>query len=234
MVDQQFSARFSCKSRTYRYFFQIGTLDLEMMRKAIDYFKGTHDFRNFCKLDKSKLTTNYIRTIDSVEITKFMSFSDNESKEVCSSNEKNCSKDIYQLQIKSSGFLWHQIRCIISVLFCIGERKEKPELVLELMDLNKFNKKPQYSLATELPLVLWDCEFDLKWEYDEDALKDAIFNLNESWIVNSIRSVIGLSMLNNLKQIQSNENDDDFQKYFTKDLTYKNYKKFIDRPKFGK
>ena len=37
------------------------------MKKAINYFLGVHDFRNFCKIDVLN-TTNYERTIFKIEI----------------------------------------------------------------------------------------------------------------------------------------------------------------------
>lgn len=39
--------------------------------------------------------------------------------------------------ITGSGFLWHQIRCIMGVLFLIGQEKEQPDVVLELLDVVK-------------------------------------------------------------------------------------------------
>lgn len=85
-----FSARFSCKERRYRYFFtqpafnptpglagfvkhktaSVGTtqqregwLDIEAMRDGAKRFIGLHDFRNFCKVDGSKQLENFERTI---------------------------------------------------------------------------------------------------------------------------------------------------------------------------
>lgn len=85
-----FSARFSCKERRYRYFFtqpafnptpdpagsvknktasagatpeREGWLDIEAMRDGAKRFVGLHDFRNFCKVDGSKQLENFERTI---------------------------------------------------------------------------------------------------------------------------------------------------------------------------
>ncbi len=85
-----FSARFSCKERRYRYFFtqpafnptpgpaglvknktasagptpqREGWLDIEAMRDGAKRFIGLHDFRNFCKVDGSKQLENFERTI---------------------------------------------------------------------------------------------------------------------------------------------------------------------------
>lgn len=85
-----FSARFSCKERRYRYFFtqpaftptcgaagfapnglnfkesnqkREGWLDIEAMREGAKQFQGLHDFRNFCKVDPSKQTDNFERRV---------------------------------------------------------------------------------------------------------------------------------------------------------------------------
>lgn len=46
-IDPEFSARFSAKSRTYKYFFvrRRGELDMGRMREAAGYLVGDHDFR---------------------------------------------------------------------------------------------------------------------------------------------------------------------------------------------
>uniref|UniRef100_A0A8C4N5W7 Pseudouridine synthase I TruA alpha/beta domain-containing protein n=1 Tax=Eptatretus burgeri TaxID=7764 RepID=A0A8C4N5W7_EPTBU len=50
-VPPEFNARFSCLSRTYRYVFPRGQLDVHRMAAAAQLFEGTHDFRNFCRPD---------------------------------------------------------------------------------------------------------------------------------------------------------------------------------------
>ena len=89
-LPKDFSARFSCRGRTYKYFFtqpafsptvgpekssdrgknvkesqsrREGWLDIEAMQKAADSFEGLHDFRNFCKIDPSKQIENFERRI---------------------------------------------------------------------------------------------------------------------------------------------------------------------------
>ena len=253
-VEPEFSARFSCKKRTYRYFFPLDNLNLQLMRKAGSYLEGTHDFRNFAKLDKTKLITNYIRTIDSVRIVKFQSegrlprVGTEEDQAVhdqvlsgkdADQNDQstaNSPRDIYELRIRSSAFLWHQIRCIVSVLFCIGAGKEAPELVLDLFDLNKFALKPLYSLAYELPLVLFDCEFDLdNWTYDEEAMRDAIASLNECWVENRMKCAVATCMLNDLEKRRLAVDElNEFQKYYVGDLAVKNYRKFSERAQCGR
>lgn len=51
--------------------------------------------------------------------------------------KKNLATSMYYLLIEGNAFLWHQIRCIMGVLLLIGEEKERPDVVLELLDVEK-------------------------------------------------------------------------------------------------
>lgn len=48
---------------------------------------------------------------------------------------------------------------MISVLFMIAKGHESPSLVSELLDQSKFKHKPVYAMASEEPLVLYECGF---------------------------------------------------------------------------
>ncbi|KAL8698990.1 MAG: hypothetical protein Q9201_006256 [Fulgogasparrea decipioides] len=87
-----FSARFSCGERCYKYFFtqpafaptvgSIGALDkkssrsrqregwlnVEAMQQAASKLEGLHDFRNFCKVDPCKQIDNFERRINKADI----------------------------------------------------------------------------------------------------------------------------------------------------------------------
>lgn len=67
-AEDGFSARFDCKSRTYKYFFPKGTLDIAAIIKASGYLIGNHDFRNFCKMDVNNGVVEYHRTIHFVDV----------------------------------------------------------------------------------------------------------------------------------------------------------------------
>jgi hypothetical protein len=62
-----FSARFSCTRRTYRYFFLRGGLDLAAMRAAAERLRGRHDFRNFAKFDVEN-QQYFVRRVEAVRI----------------------------------------------------------------------------------------------------------------------------------------------------------------------
>ncbi|KAI8971956.1 pseudouridine synthase [Mycotypha africana] len=155
-VHPNFNARFDCKSRTYKYFFQKEDLDLDLMRKAGSYLVGTHDFRNFCRIDPSKNIANYERKVFSLDINKVHDHSQD---------------DFYEVQLKGSAFLWNQVRNIMSIMFLVGQRLESPEIARDLLDLQKYPAKPDYPLADSLPLMLYDCEFDnISWKYANDTM----------------------------------------------------------------
>mmetsp|Transcript_4225 Transcript_4225/g.562 ORF Transcript_4225/g.562 Transcript_4225/m.562 type:complete len:93 (+) Transcript_4225:230-508(+) len=65
-VDDDFDARFSCLYRQYKYFMNVSELDIDAMRNGIERLIGTHDFRNFCKIDLNMKT--FVRRIISFEL----------------------------------------------------------------------------------------------------------------------------------------------------------------------
>ncbi|PWN89564.1 pseudouridine synthase [Acaromyces ingoldii] len=91
-VRPDFSARFDCRYRHYKYFFTAGAppwlhsssnslerrqafgpvprLDIDRMREAAQRLLGDHDFRNMCKIDASKQITNFRRRIDGASIDR--------------------------------------------------------------------------------------------------------------------------------------------------------------------
>ncbi|GAB2236857.1 hypothetical protein Droror1_Dr00026739 [Drosera rotundifolia] len=143
-VPLDFHARFSCLSREYKYFFWRENLDISAMKIAGKKFLGEHDFRNFCKMDASNVH-NYKRCVISFEITQVDRFKD---------------KELWAVNIKGSAFLWHQVRCMVAVLFMIGQGLESVDIISQLLNIESTDRKPQYTIAPELPLVLQSCEFD--------------------------------------------------------------------------
>jgi tRNA pseudouridine38/39 synthase len=48
---------------------------------------------------------------------------------------------------------------MVSILFLVGQGLEKPSIVSELLDAEKNPRRPTYEMATDTPLILWDCIF---------------------------------------------------------------------------
>ena len=188
-----FSARFSCKERVYKYFFtnpaflpfpdllptssqseqhptsstdskslsrREGFLDIYAMRTAASYLIGTHDFRNFCKVDPTKQLTNFKRRITQASIETVSTSSTPVSFIQPSQSDPHLTQPTtYSLTVRGSAFLWHQVRCMVGMLFLVGQGLERPEIVSEMLDVSKNPRRPQYEMASDKPLVLWDCTF---------------------------------------------------------------------------
>ncbi|KAH7524954.1 hypothetical protein FEM48_Zijuj06G0174100 [Ziziphus jujuba var. spinosa] len=194
-VPVGFSARFSCLSREYKYFFWEENLNISAMENAGKRLIGEHDFRNFCKMDAVNVH-NYRRHISSfavspydvrLTLTMMVVELDYNNKEqsvmlILEHEMQICGEpcdflhnwfdgnQLWAFEIKGSAFLWHQVRCMVAVLFLIGQGFESPDVIDALLDTTKTPRKPQYIMASEIPLVLQSCEFqDVKFICSSDA-----------------------------------------------------------------
>ncbi|KAJ9149391.1 Pseudouridylate synthase 3 [Pleurostoma richardsiae] len=183
-----FSARFSCRERQYRYFFtqpalppvpsalednsnapvagrlKDGFLDIDAMRKAAKLFEGLHDFRNFCKIDPSKQITNFLRRVYEADISEVSDVDTalpylSRPEFLGDTMPPGRYPKVYSFDVRGSAFLWHQIRHMVAIIFLVGQGLEPPSIVTELLDVAKNPRKPNYVLAEDTPLVLWDCLF---------------------------------------------------------------------------
>ncbi|KAB8349516.1 hypothetical protein FH972_023542 [Carpinus fangiana] len=188
-LPPDFSARFSCRERRYRYFFtqpaftplpgaggvmqrntgateRDGWLDIDAMRDAASRYLGTHDFRNLSKLDPARQINNFerhIRRADIVEITPedkvALGFLKHEAAASVNLPEAHQEPKVYYFAVHGSAFLWHQVRHMVAILFMVGQGFENPSIVSDLLDVEKNPTKPFYEMADDAPLVLWDCVF---------------------------------------------------------------------------
>ena len=134
LVDENFHARFSAKSKEYRYYINIGeydplkanysvnitNLNLDIMRLAIKKFEGVHDFKGFASasIDERKDTVKEIYHTEINEIDKYLEFI-----------------------FIGSGFLKCQIRRMMGLIVEIGRGKEP----LEMIDVVFEKKDPSIS-----------------------------------------------------------------------------------------
>nr|POE63111.1 trna pseudouridine(38/39) synthase [Quercus suber] len=176
-----FSARFNCTERRYRYFFTNpayipspatatslkegeGWLDIEAMQEAAKKYEGLHDFQNLCKVDPSKQITNFARRIFQAGIHKV---SPTPGSSVVpqmlvsgvQATGHSGSPQLYYFEVRGSAFLWHQVRHLVAILFLVGQGWESPDVVDRLLDVKTIAGKPLYEMASDAPLVLWDCIF---------------------------------------------------------------------------
>jgi tRNA pseudouridine38/39 synthase len=171
-----------------------GWLDIDAMKEAAKKLIGLHDFRNFCRVDASKQLTTFERRITHVGVEQVrqqggpVAFFEklHLAKDADSINfakrldgTQGSSPKVYAFTVHGSAFLWHQVRHMVAILFLVGQRLESPSIVDELLDIEKNRCRPTYEMASDAPLVLWDCTFptdkaqghgdELEWIYAGDA-----------------------------------------------------------------
>lgn len=131
IVDESFHARFSAKSKEYRYYIDLGeanpfdsryvsyinNLDIAKMDEAIKLFIGTHDFKGFAsaQIDERKDT---VKTVFEAKINRL-------------SDKK------LEFIFIGTGFLKYQIRRMMGALVEVGRGKKDSSfisLVLEKKD----------------------------------------------------------------------------------------------------
>jgi tRNA pseudouridine38/39 synthase len=206
-----FSARFSCKERRYKYFFtnpcfapvpgssslytpagredsqqmREGWLDIPAMRSACENLIGLHDFRNFCKIDASKQLTNFKRrifhaSIDEVSPLALPAFLSHDALQ--NTPGSSATPKMYAFTLHGSAFLWHQVRSIIAILFLVGQGLESPALVTQLLDIEANPTRPKYEMASDAPLVLWDCIFPAPEEVQSSEEREHGYEDRLDWV----------------------------------------------------
>ncbi|CAG8606359.1 5249_t:CDS:2 [Acaulospora colombiana] len=112
------------------------------------------------------------------------------------------------------------------------EKLEAPSVVDDLLDILKTPAKPNYEMANELPLVLYNCQYDnVKWQYCRDD--DATFNMPskiykhfyEQWNIHMTKTLILSTLLKDfggtlLEQLKPNDREilQDKKKEFAENL----------------
>jgi len=135
-VGNQFHPRFDARSRTYHYYFPVRVSDPLAMDRAARHFLGIHNFTNFARIQGK----NPWRTILDVNVT------DN--------GEFTC------LEVTAESFLWHQVRCMASALFLIGEGKAHEDSIAHLLAAE--TDSPLQPAPAE-GLILWDTDCGFSW-----------------------------------------------------------------------
>lgn len=153
-VDSNFHARFMVKSKEYKYLLNMGEynplernyvyqynheLDVKAMQKAIKYLKGTHDFRAFVSENKTK--DNCIRCITCARIKR---------------NKLDSSK--LEFTFIGSGFMKYQVRNMVGYLIKIGEKKESPSKIKDVLESK--NRLLAGKTAPAVGLYLMDVTYE--------------------------------------------------------------------------
>ena len=146
-VDMDFHARFSAQAKTYRYLIYNSKfpsallrnrawyihypLNFEDMKRAADFFIGTHDFSAF-RASGSDVECS-IRTISRISLDK--------------------NGDIISLEVTASGFLYNMMRIIAGTLIEVGRGKIKYEDIKEIIEGGNRKKAGQTAPPEGLYLV---------------------------------------------------------------------------------
>jgi len=191
-VAPEFNARFSCRHRTYKYYFISDAMHLENMRLALSKFEGEHDFRNFCKMDIAGGVTNFTRKMLTTSIESL-------APSAAGGAPPDGRFHMCVATIVGQAFLWHQIRCMMAVLFMVGRGDESPEIVDQLLDIETNPKKPEYNIASDLPLVLFDCVYPgLHWVHQPQTHARLCQHMHNVWSEVAVRAVVVQEMIKHL------------------------------------
>lgn len=143
IVPPNFSARKDCTYRIYKYYFQPENMDIDLIREGCKYFIGHHNFTQFCKMDKRNQKDPH-KTIYFFEIEKYNDL-------------------LHVAIIKGNSFLWHQVRCMMAVLFLVGNKTIKPQEIKNMLERHE-EEKMKYHMANASGLILVDCGYDLQFK----------------------------------------------------------------------
>ncbi|XP_075243257.1 putative tRNA pseudouridine synthase tag-124 [Convolutriloba macropyga] len=198
-VPKDFSARFHCSYRQYKYFFPKCQLDLELMRSAGALLVGKHNYQNFCKIDRTRQQM-FERSIWEVSV------------EEVERNDSNDSLTKCCFTVKAEGFLYHQVRYMMSVLFSVGLKLEPPEIVSDLLNLKTVPEKPQYVMASEQPLILHEAGFpNIKWLYDQEVLSYLMKTCRKTWTENFTKQCLTETLMEKFTSLSKESNMKDLQ-----------------------
>ena len=79
-------------------------LDLDRMRRAAEYLKGTHDFKSFCSAQTTVEDT--VRTIYSLDVDR--------------------ERELFTIRVRGNGFLYNMVRIIAGTLAGVGRGYFEP------------------------------------------------------------------------------------------------------------
>jgi len=158
------------------------------MHQAAQKLTGGRDFRNFCKVDVGNNVNHFIRNVVSFTV-----------KRIDNTSEAHSPHDMCEIEIVGLAFLWHQVRCMVAVLMLVGLHLEQPDILDHMLDVQRCPKKPQYNMASEVPLVLHDCRYDnINWIYDNNFNEPTVSRMVQMLTKKSIESTVLRSMFGDL------------------------------------
>lgn len=127
-VDEDFHARYDAIAKTYQYRIDRGTVpnilwqrysyhypytvDVALIRRAIPYLVGTHDFSTFCASGSDK--EDKVRTIYDITVEE--------------------EGDLLLLQFYGNGFLYKMVRILVATLLQVGAGKLPADSIPDIIE----------------------------------------------------------------------------------------------------
>ncbi|KAJ3161316.1 tRNA pseudouridine synthase 3 [Geranomyces michiganensis] len=220
-VLSTFDARFGCSSRRYKYFFPAGTLNIRAMREAAATYVGTaNDFRHFCKVDPTKNVQSYERAVSEADVRPLGREDDDVSDDWTNEGDINSyldavtgrarkETDFFVFVVTGSAFLWHQVRCMMAILFLVGEGCETVDLPRRLIDDATQSAltgggRPAYDMAGETPLVLVECAYPpgtFTWHINGTQRERIAVGLKALWEEHAVKAVQVRRLMDSLSSL---------------------------------
>lgn len=107
-----FDSEFMPPVKRLYYYHVKKPLDIALMNKASKYLVGEHDFKSFCSVNSSAIST--IRTLYQVEV------------------ERNGEE--VTIKVTGNGFLYNMVRIIVGTLIEVGYGRRTPESVYDILN----------------------------------------------------------------------------------------------------
>ncbi|MDH3260305.1 MAG: tRNA pseudouridine(38-40) synthase TruA [Acidimicrobiia bacterium] len=153
MVPDEFNARFSARSRTYRYrvanvplldplirhtvWHVRDPLDLSRMNMAAGHFIGLHDFASFCRKAEGRSTERSVLSLDWA---------------------RDPADGHLVFEITASSFCRHMVRSLVAVCVDAGREKLEPEAVPDIIAVR--DRSAACGAAPPQGLTLWEISYE--------------------------------------------------------------------------
>lgn len=159
-LDKRISIIHQVKEKEYVYLFSHGEknhpycapyivyqhekLDIELMKEGAKLFVGEHSFKKYCT--KPSKDAVFIRTVSSSFI---------EENHILTANF--FPEESYAFRVKSKGFMRHQVRLMMGVLFDLGKGKIDLSMIKDSLEGN--DATPLSYIAPPSGLMLYNADF---------------------------------------------------------------------------
>ncbi len=170
-VPDRFHARYDTLGKTYRYTimtgetrpvirrrttaFVPGDLDVDAMRSALKYLRGTHDFSSF--MDQGSPTKRLVRTLHDIHIA-------------------GCRELV--ITMTGDGFLYHMVRIIAGTLVYIGQGKIPSHELASIIEARDRvlagPTMPAEGLVLERVYFATELFGDDSWPYDDERRESKV------------------------------------------------------------